>query len=48
MRLTAPRVAPLQDSELTDEQREALATPVTDRRPAINTSTAPWRTPRRR
>ena len=35
MRLAAPRVAPLQDSELTDEQREALA-PVTDRRPAIN------------
>jgi|SRR5580658_6289330 4-carboxymuconolactone decarboxylase len=25
MRLTAPRIAPLQDSELTDEQREALA-----------------------
>jgi len=25
MRLSAPRVAPLQDSELTDEQREALA-----------------------
>jgi 4-carboxymuconolactone decarboxylase len=25
MRLSAPRIAPLQDSELTDEQREALA-----------------------
>jgi 4-carboxymuconolactone decarboxylase len=35
MRLSAPRIAPVQDSELTDEQREALA-PVTDRRPAIN------------
>src|SRR5580704_8967537 len=35
MRLSSPRVAPLTDAELTDEQREALK-PVTERRPAIN------------
>src|SRR5580700_8197336 len=36
MRLTAPRVAPLQDSELTDEQRAALAPMSTDGRPPLN------------
>jgi alkylhydroperoxidase family enzyme len=36
MRLSAPRVAPLTDDELTDEQREALAPMTQGGRPALN------------
>ena len=36
MRLAAPRIAPLQDSELTDEQREALAPMTAGGRPLLN------------
>jgi alkylhydroperoxidase family enzyme len=36
MRLAAPRVAPLQDSELTDEQREALKPMFATGRPVLN------------
>jgi alkylhydroperoxidase family enzyme len=36
MRLTAPRIAPLRDSELTDEQRAALAPMSAGGRPPLN------------
>jgi alkylhydroperoxidase family enzyme len=36
MRLSAPRIAPLQDSELTDEQRAALAPMSANGRPPLN------------
>src|SRR5579863_7956845 len=36
MRLSAPRVAPLQDAELTDEQREALKPMAEGGRPLLN------------
>jgi alkylhydroperoxidase family enzyme len=36
MRLTAPRIAPLQDSELTEEQREALKPMSAGGRPVLN------------
>ena len=36
MRLTAPRIAPLQDDELTDDQREALAPMSTGRLGPLN------------
>jgi 4-carboxymuconolactone decarboxylase len=36
MRLAAPRIAPLQDSDLTDDQREALAPMSAGGRPLLN------------
>lgn len=36
MRLTAPRIAPLKDEELTDDQREALAPMTAGGRPVLN------------
>jgi 4-carboxymuconolactone decarboxylase len=36
MRLSAPRIAPLEDGEMTDDQREALAPMSTGGRPPLN------------
>ena len=36
MRLSAPRIAPLTDAEMTDDQREALAPMIQGGRPALN------------
>lgn len=46
MRLRSPRIAPLSDAELTDEQREAVTSLVRDGRPLLNIYRTLVRAPR--